>query len=141
VDQQELKTRTKKFGLDVIRFISTLPKTEVSFVLRRQLLRSATSVGANYRAACRSRSKAEFIAKLGIAIEEADESIYWLELLIDSQLVTTEKALPLLNEANQLVAILTASSKTALRNNNSKGASSQIRNRQSAIRNRIDQVK
>ena|SRR3972149_9116589 len=116
MNQVELKSRTKRFGLDVIRFIEILPKGETSYVIRRQLLRSATSVGANYRAACRGRSKAEFIAKLGIAIEEADESIYWLEMLIEAGLIKQELASNLIEEANQLVAIFTASQKTASRN-------------------------
>ena len=116
MNQEELKTRTKRFGLDAIRFIESLPKGETSYVIRRQLLRSATSVGANYRAACRGRSKAEFVAKLGIAIEEADESVYWLELLIEGGVIPAEKTKKLIDEANQLVAIFTASHKTATSN-------------------------
>ncbi len=116
MNQVELKARTKRFGLDVIRFVQILPKNEASFIIRRQLLRSATSVGANYRAACRGRFKAEFIAKLGIAIEEADESGYWLEMLIDAQMVSVEQTSALLDEANQLTAILTASYRTASQN-------------------------
>jgi len=120
MNQMELKARTKHFGLETIRFIQTLPKNETSFVIRRQLLRCATSVGANYRAACRGRSKAEFIAKLGTTIEEADESVYWLEMLIDAQVINAEKAAALIDEANQLVAIFTSSYKTASRNNTKK---------------------
>jgi four helix bundle protein len=122
MNQDELKTRTKHFGLEIIRLVEALPKGETSYVIRRQLLRSATSVGANYRAACRGRSKAEFIAKLGIAIEEADESIYWLEMLVDAKLVPEEKVKEQINEANQLLAILTASSKTAQNNSSRKPA-------------------
>ena len=123
MNQDELKARTKRFGLDVIRMIESLPKGETSYVLRRQLLRSATSVGANYRAACRGRSKAEFIAKLGIAIEEADESLYWMEMMTEAKIVPENKVAELMDEANQLVAILTASSKTA-RTNSKKGQAS-----------------
>ena len=114
--QDELKSRTKRFGLDVIRLIESLPKGETSYVIRRQLLRSATSVGANYRAACRGRAKAEFIAKLGVAVEEADESLYWLEMLVEANVIPPERAANLLDEADQLVAILVASSKTARTN-------------------------
>ena len=120
MNQEELKQRTKQFGLETIRFIETLPKSETSYVIRRQLLRSATSVGAHYRAACRGRSKAEFIAKVGVAIEEADESIYWLEMLIDAGIIKPEKATKLIDEANQLVAIFTATHKTASKNSNNR---------------------
>ena len=116
MDQTELKTRTKRFGLNVIELVEQLPKGETSYVLRRQLLRSATSVGANYRSACRGRSRAEFIAKLGVVIEEADESAYWLEMLVDAGKLQQEQAEGLIDEANQLVAILTASTKTARAN-------------------------
>jgi len=133
MNQTELKGRTKLFGLDVIRFIQTLPKTETSFVIRRQLLRCATSLGANYRGACRGRSKAEFISKLGTAIEEADESIYWLEMLIDAGMIKADKAGKLIDEANQLVAIFTASHKTASRNNTRRSPA--VFNQKSAIRN------
>ena len=133
MNQAELKNRTKQFGLDVIRFIQTLPKNETSFVIRRQLLRCATSVGANYRGACRGRSKAEFISKLGTAIEEADESIYWLEMLIDAGMIKAEMASKLIDEANQLVAIFTASYKTASWNNARKTTAAS--NQKSAISN------
>ena len=122
MNQDELKTRTKHFGLEIIRLVEALPKGETSYVIRRQLLLSATSVGVNYRAACRGRSKAEFIAKLGIAIEEADESIYWLEMLVDAKLVPEGRVKEQINEANQLLAILTASSKTAQNNSSRKPA-------------------
>ncbi|MCL4257207.1 MAG: four helix bundle protein [Anaerolineales bacterium] len=119
MNKQELQKRTKDFALRTIRLIDSLPRSNSASIIGRQLLRSATSVGANYRSACRGRSKAEFIAKLGIALEEADESQYWLELLIESKLISQQAAEPLLNEANQLVAILTASSKTARANQKS----------------------
>ena len=112
----DLKVRTKQFGLRVIRLVETLPKTRTGDVLGRQLLRSATSVGANYRAACRGRSAAEFQAKLGIVEEEADESAYWIEMLSDAGLVKANLVEPLLREANELTAIVVSSIRTARRN-------------------------
>jgi four helix bundle protein len=100
----------------VIRLVRSLPRDVVANTLGKQLLRSATSVGANYRAACRARSSAEFRAKLGICEEEADESIYWIELLVDANLVPQEKVEPLLKEANEILAIIVASIKTSRRN-------------------------
>jgi four helix bundle protein len=90
-----------------------LPRTDEARVLGRQVLRSGTSVAANYRAACRARSKAEFAAKLGVAVEEADETIFWLELLIESKVIPEARMKPLLAEANELLAILSASHRTA----------------------------
>lgn len=115
MDERALKERTKQFALRIIRLVNALPKNYAADVLGKQLLRAATSVGANYRAACRGRSKAEFIAKLGIVIEEADECGYWLELLVDSGLMPKEKLEPLLTEANELTAIFVASIKTLKR--------------------------
>jgi four helix bundle protein len=112
----DLKARTKQFGLRVIRLVETLPKTRSADVLGRQLLRSATSVGANYRAACRGRSSAEFQAKLGIVEEEADESAYWIEMLTEAGLVKKGLVEPLLHEANELTAIVVSSIKTSRRN-------------------------
>jgi four helix bundle protein len=110
---QNLQGRTKKFALDVIRLCIRLPQKQKFWIIQRQLMRSATSVGANYRSACRAKSKPDFIAKLSIVEEEADESVYWLELLEMSQ----DKELQRLkDEANQLVAIVVASKKTARRN-------------------------
>src|SRR3989304_8805309 len=103
MDKQDLQVRTRQFGLRAIRLVESLPKGKSAGVIGRQLLRSATSVGANYRAACRGRSKADFISKLGIAIEEADESLYWLEMLIEANLVAKDKVVNLIDEANQLV--------------------------------------
>ncbi|HYF51611.1 MAG TPA: four helix bundle protein [Planctomycetota bacterium] len=109
----DLKQRTKKFAIDVIRFCSTLPRRREFDIIAGQLTRSATSLGANYRAALRGRSSKEFIAKLGICEEEADESLYWLELL--EALATKEHSelTRLMDEANQLVAIIVASKKRA----------------------------
>ena len=116
----DLKMRTKQFGLRVIRLVETLPKNRTADVLGRQLLRSATSVGANYRAACRGRSTAEFQAKLGIVEEEADESAYWIEMLTDAGFVKPSLVEPLLREANEITAIIVSSIKTSRRNTTPK---------------------
>ena len=110
---EELKARTKAFALEIIRLVCELPRTEVARVIGGQLLRAGTAVGANYRAACRARSSADFKAKLAIVEEEADESLYWLELLAESGVTTGKSLLSLLKEADELVAIFTASRKTA----------------------------
>jgi four helix bundle protein len=125
MDAEELKQRTKKFGLGVIKLVESLPSSQMGRVVANQLLRSALSVGANYRAACRARSKADFISKVGITIEEADESQYWLEMLEDAGLVSHDKLTPLAKEADELVAILTASAKTARDNLNRRSQSRQ----------------
>ncbi|MFM7405461.1 MAG: four helix bundle protein [Cuspidothrix sp.] len=91
MNEQQFKTRTKQLALRVIRLVESLPTTKTADVIGKQLLRSATSVGANYRAACRAKSTADLIAKLSIVEEEADETLYWLELLIESRLITVEK--------------------------------------------------
>jgi four helix bundle protein len=130
MDREELKRRTKSFGLEIIRLVESLPKRPSAHVIGRQLLRSGTSVGANYRAACRAKSTANFISKMGIVEEEADESVYWMELLIEAGIVTAEKLEPLMKEANELLAIMVASLKTAKAK---AKASSQIRNPKSKI--------
>jgi four helix bundle protein len=112
---KELQARTKSFALRIIRMFRSLPKTEEARILGRQVLRSGASVAANYRAVCRARSKAEFTAKLGVVVEEADETIFWLELLVESEIVPEEKIHSLMNEANELVAIFAASRHTARR--------------------------
>jgi four helix bundle protein len=109
----ELQARTKKFALDVIRCVRSLPRTGEGRTIGGQLIRSATGVGANYRAVCRSRSRPEFVAKLGVALEEADESSFWLEIIVELQMVAGDRAMQLLDEANQLTAILAASRITA----------------------------
>lgn len=109
----ELKKRTKQFGLRVIRLVESLPKTKAASTIGGQLLRSGTSVGANYRAACRGRSKAEFIAKLGIVEEEADESAYWIEMLIEAKIVKLDVVRNLLTEAEELTSIMAQSRITA----------------------------
>ena len=113
MDKTELKRRTQKFAVDIIRFIEELPPKQSLKVLSNQLLRSSTSVGANYRSACRGKSTADFINKIIIVEEEADECIYWLELMEEAGLVSANKIYPLKKEANELTAIFTAIGKTA----------------------------
>jgi four helix bundle protein len=108
-NESELKNRTKQFALRVIKLVGALPKSTEGRALGSQLVRSGTSVGANYRAACRGRSKAEFIAKLGTVEEEADESAYWLELIIDGGLMSKRRVDALWQEACELTAIMAAS--------------------------------
>ena len=116
MNPDELKTRTKKYGLEIIRMTESLPTTRTASVITNQLLRSGTSVGANYRAACRARSRADFASKACIAIEEADETMYWLELLLEAGIVPKDRLSALMEEANELIAILTAYVKTARAN-------------------------
>ncbi len=111
----DLKARTKQSALRVMKMVDTLPRTIQGRTIAKQIIRSATSVAANYRAACRARSRAEFIAKIGVVEEEADESCFWLELIIDSGLLTEERIRPLLSEAGELVAIMAASRKSAIK--------------------------
>src|SRR4030095_8071938 len=108
---QNLQDRTRKFALSVIKFSEHLQRDDTSKTLGRQLLRSGTSVGANYRAACRSKSKPDFISKMSTVLEEADESAFWIELLIDASKAKTELVRPLLAEANELIAITASSIK------------------------------
>lgn len=117
MSRDDLQRRTKSYALRVIRLVTALPKTEIANVLGKQLLRCGTSVGANYRAACCARSPADFIAKMGIVHEEADESVYWMELLVESGIVPEDKLADLMREARELVAIAISSLKTARRRN------------------------
>ncbi|MDQ3633629.1 MAG: four helix bundle protein [Acidobacteriota bacterium] len=110
--EQEFKDRTKAIALRVIKLVEALPKTHSAQVIGKQLLRSATSVGANYRAACRGKSTADVIHKLSIVEEEADESLYWLELLIESGIMTEKKLSALMIDINQIVAMTVSSIKT-----------------------------
>ena len=112
----ELKDSTKSFAKRILRLVRSLPSGMESHVIGYQLLRSGTSVAANYRAVCRARSRADFVSKLGIVIEEADESALWLELLSETGIVPAVRLANLQDEANQLVAILNASKATAKRN-------------------------
>jgi four helix bundle protein len=109
----DLKGRTRQFALRIVRLFQSLPRNEEARVLGKQLLRSGTSVGANYRAACRSRSRAEFVAKLGIVLEEADETVFWLELLLDAGIVQQSKLSALVKEADELTSIFVTSLRTA----------------------------
>jgi four helix bundle protein len=109
MNETELKNRTKQFALRVLKLVAALPKTTEGRALGNQLLRSGTSVGANHRAACRGRSKAEFSARLGTAEEEADESAYWMELIIDGSLLPKAKVEALRQEACELTAIMVSS--------------------------------
>lgn len=116
----DLKQRTKTFALDVIKMIETLPHSNISVVIERQLLRSATSVGANYRSACFARSRADFISKMGIVQEEADETAYWLELLEESGIAGSEELSRLKRESSELLSRAISSIKTAKTNLASK---------------------
>jgi four helix bundle protein len=128
MDADELKKRTKLFALRILKLAASLPPTIEGKAIKGQLVRAGTSVGANYRAACRGRSRAEFIAKIGVVEEEADESAFWLELIIEAALVKEHRVKSLLDEANELTRIM-ASSRIS--------ASRKVRaNRQSAIGNR-----
>jgi four helix bundle protein len=109
----DLKKRTQVFALRIFRLVEALPKSYAGKTVAMQLARSGSSIGANYRAACRARSPAEFRAKLAIVIEEADESAYWLELIIAGKLLAEPKVAPLLQEANEITAIMVASRKTS----------------------------
>jgi four helix bundle protein len=120
VNENDLKKRTKQFGLAVIRLVESLPSGQTARIIGNQLLRSGMSVGANYRAACRGKSKADFIAKAGISLEEADECLYWMELLQEAGIVPAEKLKDLMKEADELVAIFTATIKTARAHLNQK---------------------
>jgi four helix bundle protein len=113
MNQEDLKKRTKRFALNVLALIDLLPNSIKGRAIGNQLVRCGTSVGANYRAVCRSRSKAEFVARLGTVIEEADESCFWLELLEESGILGKSKLSELQSESSQLVAIMTKSRKTA----------------------------
>ena len=123
--ERELLERTKQFALRIFKLVDALPRTIQGRAVAAQLIRSGTSVAANYRAACRARSKPEFIAKLGVVEEEADESAFWLELIIETGLLSAAKVTPLLTEAGEIVAMMASSKKTA--------AKSQIANRKSQI--------
>jgi four helix bundle protein len=117
MNSDELKKRTKALALSVIRLVESLPRGRTADVIGRQLLRSGTSVGANYRAACRAKSTADFISKMGTVEEETDESLYWMELLIEADIVESVKLESLVNEADEILAMTVASINTARRRN------------------------
>jgi four helix bundle protein len=112
MDSDQLKQRSKQFAIKIIRFFQSLPKTEEAKILGKQLLRCGTSTAANYRAACRARSNQEFYAKLCVVVEECDETLFWLELFADIQIVSLDKITELKREAEELLFIFSASKKT-----------------------------
>jgi four helix bundle protein len=116
MEKSDLKERTKSFALKTIKVVETLPKGKTADILGRQLIGAGTSVGANYRAACRAKSTADFISKMGVVEEEADETIYWMELLVEGGIVQIDTVKTLMNEADELLAITVSSIKTARRN-------------------------
>ena len=118
MDSDELRKRTKQFALRIIKLSASLPANRTGDVLGRQILKSGTSVGANYREGLRASSKRQFISILEISLREADETLYWLELLAESQIVKPSRLAPLIDEANQLVAIFAATIRTAKRRPN-----------------------
>jgi four helix bundle protein len=136
MNAQDLKDRTRQFALRVMRLVDALPNTPKGRAIASQLVRSGTSIAANYRAACRGRSHAEFISKISVAEEEADETGLWLELIVDDKLLPEKKIASLLKEANELTAIMAASYISASRAKRDGAANpkSRINNQQSAIR-------
>ena len=126
MDKRELQDRTKQFALRVLNLVDALPCTAGGRAISTELVRAATSIGANYRSACRARSRAKFAAKLGIAVEEADESLYWLELVRDGNLVPESKLSSLLKEADELTSILASGRKSAVNTSNLKHQTSNI---------------
>ena len=129
-NEPDLKKRTKAFALRILKLVDALPKTTAGRALASQIVRSGTSIAANYRAACRAKSTADFIAKMGIVEEEADETLFWLELLEESDLVLAAKLTAIKQEADELIAITVASIKTARRN---RASNSAIRTPHSAL--------
>ena len=108
----ELKQRTKRFALNTMQLCDSLPPTRAGTIVANQLICCATSVGANYRAACRSRSDADFVSRIGVTLEESDESVYWLEIIIESEMKSEQQVSSLMKEGRELVAIFTASHDT-----------------------------
>jgi four helix bundle protein len=135
MNADDLKKRTKQFALRILKLVAALPNTVTGRAIGGQLVRAGTSVGSNYRAACRGRSKAEFVAKIGIAEEEADESVYWMEVIIEGELLKRRQVVSLMNEAEELTKIFARSrisaSRTLVGSINRR-----VANRQSAIGNR-----
>lgn len=117
---EQFRNRTKKFVVDNIKLYRLLPKTEEARIIGKQLLLSSSSVGANYRAACRARSQAEFHSKISIVVEEADESIFWMEVLIEAEVVQKPQIITLMNEANEILKVTSSARKTVSEKNNFK---------------------
>jgi four helix bundle protein len=122
MNAEELKQRTKQFGIRIVKLVEALPRNQSAAIMGRQLLRSSTFVGANYRAVCRARSRADFIAKLGIVEEECDESLYWLEMLVETGQINAALVAGLVEEGQEILAIIVASAKTARMKNNPQSA-------------------
>lgn len=118
MNKDELKQRTKRFALQVIKLVETLPTKQTAKIIGGQLLRAGTSVGANYRASCRAKSSKDFISKMGTVEEELDESMYWMELLVESKILASDKTEALMKESDELLAITVTSIKTARKNEN-----------------------
>lgn len=112
----DLKNRTQTFAVNIVHLVRSLPSNREANVIANQILRSATAVAANYRAACRARSRVEFIAKLGIVVEECDETCFWLEMMIQTSILKKELVVSLLDEGNQLTAIMVSSRLSASKN-------------------------
>ncbi|MDB5116239.1 MAG: four helix bundle protein [Mucilaginibacter sp.] len=109
---EKFRDRTKKFVVDNIKLYRSLPKTEEARIVGKQLLRSASSVGANYRAACRARSQAEFHSKISIVVEEADESIFWMEVMVDADIISPAEIKSLMTEGNEILKVTSSARKT-----------------------------
>ncbi len=133
MNAEELKERTKQFALRVMRLVDSMPTSLKARTIANQLVRSGTSVAANYRAACRSRSRAEFVSRIGVVEEEADETALWLELIIADKILPEKKVAPLLTETNELVNIMDASVISARSNGSARSPKSAIRNQKSQI--------
>ncbi len=118
--REDLKSRTKSFALRVIRLSQSLPKTLEASVIGKQLLRSGTSVAANYRAACRARSNAEFYSKISIVIEEADETLFWLELLQDAAIINPALLQDLCKESEEIIKIMVTARRNSKKKNNNR---------------------
>ncbi|HUU10925.1 MAG TPA: four helix bundle protein [Phycisphaerae bacterium] len=130
---EEMKRRTKEFGLRVIRLVAAMPTGRASEVIARQLLKAATSVGANYRAACRSRSDGDFLARMGIVEEEADEALYWMEVLVEAGLAKPQRLTALRKEGEEILAMVVASIKTVKARRSGRRRQSEIRNPKSEM--------
>ena len=109
----ELKSRTKKFAIDIIKLAQKLPENRIGWIIENQLVKAATSVGANYRATCRARSLADFTSKITIVEEESDETVYWLEIIMEVELIPNKEVENLLKEGKELTAIFTSAGRTA----------------------------
>ncbi|MDD8018216.1 MAG: four helix bundle protein [Bacteroidota bacterium] len=129
MNKDDLKLRTKSFALRVMALLESLPKNREADIVAKQILRSATSVGANYRSACRARLKADFVSKITIVEEEADETLFWLELIKERKMIPENRLMELMKEADELVAIFVSSGKTV------KSGMAKIKNQKSEIPN------